>query len=219
MTRPSTRTRILLVSDHGLVREGLRSVLKPLGHLEVGGIAAVSAGWPPDPSSGRVDLLVLHQGTPPDFDRVARLVRSRPEVPVLVVCDSDAPECVARGVHAGAAAVLHRDAPPETIRLVVRAALQGLVLMPRANLPESLRALGTLLRGHALRTPPAEGLTQRETEVLRLICEGASNHAIAACLGVAPSTVKKHVHTVMGKLGAPDRAAAAVRAIRLGLLD
>jgi DNA-binding NarL/FixJ family response regulator len=65
---------------------------------------------------------------------------------------------------------------------------------------------------------PAEGLTVRETEVLSLLAEGLSNKGIAARLGISEHTAKFHVNAILSKLGAESRAAAIVRAARLGLV-
>jgi two-component system, NarL family, nitrate/nitrite response regulator NarL len=118
-------------------------------------------------------------------------------------------EAAADAVRAGARAVLFRGAPAETLAAAVAAVARGLSVLDPA-----------LARGW-IRPPedtPAEGLTAREREVLGLLGEGLSNKAIAARLGISEHTAKFHVNAILAKLGAESRAAAIVRAARLGLV-
>jgi DNA-binding NarL/FixJ family response regulator len=115
----------------------------------------------------------------------------------------------ADALRAGARAVVARGAPADAVAAALTAAARGLSVLDPA------------VAAGFIRPPedaPAEGLTAREREVLGLLAEGLSNKGVAARLGISEHTAKFHVNAILSKLGAESRAAAIVRAARLGLV-
>lgn len=117
----------------------------------------------------------------------------------------------AEAVRSGARAVLFRGAPADALAAAAVAAARGLAALDLSLAREFLRPPEDPARG--------EGLTAREREVLALLAEGLANKAIAARLGISEHTAKFHVNAILAKLGADSRAAAIVRAARLGLVS
>ncbi|MEX0788875.1 MAG: response regulator transcription factor [Anaerolineales bacterium] len=113
---------------------------------------------------------------------------------------------------AHASGVLARDAPGERIRAALLAVGQGLSVLEPGVLGAADSGLAPRVRN------PAEPLTERELEVLRQVALGLSNKEVAARLSISESTVKFHVNSILGKLGAQSRTEAAMLAARAGLI-
>ena len=208
--------RVLVVDDHAVVREGLRTFLDLQDGIEVVGEAAdgedaVSAASRLDPDVVLMDLVM------PRLGGVAamRLLRDRaPRARVIVLTSFLDDEKLLPALRAGAAGYLLKNAQPEELVRAVRAAHAGEVLLDpvvAARLVETL----------ALERParPLDRLTPRELDVLRLIGRGLANKRIAGELGVSEKTVKTHVGHLLAKLGVTDRTQAAVLALHEGLVE
>jgi DNA-binding NarL/FixJ family response regulator len=207
--------RVLIVDDHGVVREGLRHLLGRQPDLEVVGEAADGGAAVDLAASLRPDVVLLDL-LMPVVDGVAALAAIRAASPgtrVVVLSSSHDDRQIMPALRAGALSYLVKDCEPEEVVAAVRAAANDTgVLSPQVT----LRVLG------ALRGRPAAGLdalTERERQVLTHVARGHSNRRIAAALHISEETVKTHVSHVIAKLGAADRTSAAVRALRLGLID
>lgn len=213
--------RVAIVDDQTLVRRGLRSLLELADGIEVVGEAgdgdealALVAADPPD-----VLLLDLRM---PGRDGIATLEELRArgsEVPVLVLTTFDDDELVLGALRAGARGYLLKDVTLEQlVDAIATLAAGGTLVQPALTdrLVRSLSALPDPEDEAAL--PPAQPLTTRETEVLRLLAAGYANREIADALHLAEGTVKNHVSNVLLKLGVRDRTRAVLRALHLGLL-
>jgi len=135
------------------------------------------------------------------------------EWPVVALVEEATPEWTAGALRAGVKAVLARDSGAEEIAAAVNAAYAGFVLLdPQLGfeLAEKIRAPEQF--------DSAEELTARETEVLRLLGEGYSNREIAERLGISEHTVKFHISSILGKLGAESRTEAVSLGIRMGII-
>jgi DNA-binding NarL/FixJ family response regulator len=195
-----TPVPVLLVGDDPLAREGLAarlagradvSVIEQAGSDEAGADATAAAAilWDLGASGGGEGL--------------AR----RGSAPVVALAPTEG--AAAEALRAGARAVLFRGATADSIAAALVGAAHGLAVLDPA------------LADGWLRPPedgPAGGLTAREGEVLALLAEGLSNKAIAARLAISEHTAKFHVNAILAKLGAESRAAAIVKAARLGLV-
>ena len=211
--------RVLVVDDHSVVRLGLRSLLGRQPDLEVVGeagdgreAARLAAALRPDVVL--LDLLMPDVG---GVEALAAIRTGSPESRVVVLSSSHDDRQVLPALRAGALSYLLKDVEPEEVVAAVRAAARGeSVLSPHVT----SRVLGEL-RGDPRPAPQSgpDALTPRELEVLERVARGHSNRRIAAALHISDETVKTHVSHVIAKLRVPDRTAAAVHALRSGLIQ
>jgi DNA-binding NarL/FixJ family response regulator len=205
--------RILIVDDHGVVRQGLRMFLSLDPEMEVVGEAtngeeAVEKARELDPDVVLMDLLM------PVMDGIeaTQAIRSElPDVEVIALTSVLDDGSVTGAVRAGAIGYLLKDTDSEELSRAIKAAAEGRVHLA----PE---AAARLIR--EVRAPESpEALTERETEVLRLLARGRANKQIASSLFVSEKTVKAHVSSILMKLGVQSRTQAALHAVRTGLVS
>ena len=210
---PDAPIRVLVVDDHPMVREGLRSMLSADG-IEVAGEAASGADAVQRAGELALDLVLLDLELP-DVDGLnvlACLRETHPRLPVLVVTMHQDPELVRRAVQAGAAGYVLKGVDRQELLAGVRAVCSGGSVFD----PDLLRA--------ALAPPAprpqesARELSSVELDLLRLIADGLTNRQIAARMRWSHATAKKYVQRVLEKLAVSDRTRAAVEALRRGLL-
>ncbi len=212
-------TKVLIVDDQTLVRQGIRSLLELAEGIEVVGEAADGVE-----ALGRIaDLapeVVLLDLRMPRLDGIGVLeaLRTREPAPAcLILTTFDDDEALLNGMRAGAKGYLLKDVSLEHLTAAIRALAEGRTMITPALTERVLRGLMGLGDGAGGFTAP-EPLTERETEILRLMAGGYSNKEIARALGVAEGTVKNHVSSVLSKLGVRDRTRAVLKAVDLGLL-
>ena len=133
--------------------------------------------------------------------------------PVVSLVDDVSPEWAASALRAGVKAILARDSGADEVASAVRAAHAGFVLLDA----ELGLGLAQKVRSPE-RVESSEDLTERETEVVRLLGEGRSNREMAERLGISQHTVKFHISSILGKLGAETRTEAVSRGIRMGVI-
>lgn len=133
---------------------------------------------------------------------------------VILLADDPDPGWVAQVLATGARAILPRDCGQQQIAAAVQAAAAGLAVMESSTLRELLTSPQESIELE----PGEEELTARESEVLRMLTEGLSNREIALLLGISEHTVKFHITSIFGKLGASSRTEAATEGIRRGLV-
>jgi DNA-binding NarL/FixJ family response regulator len=139
------------------------------------------------------------------------------QVIALTTFDDDAE--VFAALRAGAIGYLLKDVSGETLFAAVRAAARGESLLPPSIAAKVVAALTRVATSEQERPPPlAHPLSEREREIVGLLGRGATNREIATTLVLAEGTVKNHVTNILGKLGARDRAQAALIAKELGLI-
>jgi two-component system, NarL family, response regulator LiaR len=205
--------RVLITDDHGVVRQGLRMFLSLDPDIEVVGEAAngqeaVAMARELQPDVVLMDLLMpLMDGI--EATRVIRSELSEVEVLALTSVLEDA--SVTGAVRAGAIGYLLKDTDAEELHRAIRGAAEGRVQLA----PE---AAARLIR--EVRAPESpEELTERETEILKLLARGQANKQIASELFVEEKTVKAHVSSIFRKLGVRSRTQAALYAVRTGLVS
>ena len=204
--------RILIVDDHAVVREGLRTFLELQEGLEVAGEAgdgeeALGAAERLRPDVVLMDLVM------PKLDGVGAMAELRKRVPgarVIVLTSFLDDDRLLPAIRAGAAGYLLKNVQPQELARAVRLADAGEALLDPAVAARLVDAVADGRPGD-----PDHGLTPREQEVLGLIGRGFSNKRIALELGVAEKTVKTHVSHVLAKLGVADRTQAALYVERL----
>ena len=203
--------RVLVVDDHPVVRQGLRTFLDLQDDITVvgeaaDGEAALAAALEYSPDVVLLDLRM------PGADGASALRAFREhEVParVLVVTSFTDPSAVVPALRAGAAGYVFKDVDPPALAAAIRAVHAGHVLM-NADVARLLAS------GAA--APAGPDLTPRERAVLAEIARGRSNREIARALNVAEKSVKTHVSAIFTKLGVADRTQAALHAVRSGLV-
>lgn len=227
MTEPPTQTQaqpitVLIVDDHELVREGVRTFLQKQSDITVVGEAA----------SGQEGLrladdlapdVVLMDLVMPGMDGVEttrRVKQISPSSQVIVLTSFDDDQHIFPAIRAGALSYILKDVGTGELADTVRKAARGeAVMTPRvaARVMQELRQ-GSRASGQASGQFDTD-LSEREIEVLRLIAEGCSNTEIAERLVISEHTVKRHVSNILSKLHLADRTQAAVYAWREGVVD
>ncbi|QOR71953.1 response regulator transcription factor [Ruania alkalisoli] len=212
-------TRVVVVDDQALVRQGIRTLLT-IAEVDVVGEAddgeravVVVAETAPD-----VVLLDLRMPGRDGIWVLEQLQERGLDVPVLVLTTFDDDALVLQALGAGARGYLLKDVTVDQLTRAVRTLADGGTLVSPSLTDRLLRAIRSGPVPGGARSAVLEDLTPREQEVLRLVAEGHSNRQIAQTLHLAEGTVKNHVSTVLVKLGARDRTNAVLRALHHGLL-
>jgi DNA-binding NarL/FixJ family response regulator len=203
--------RVLVVDDHPVVRQGLRTFLDLQEDITVvgeagDGDAAVTKAAETAPDVVLLDLRM------PGADGLAALRGLRDggnPTKVLVVTSFTDPTAVLPALRAGAAGYVYKDVDPPALAAAIRAVHSGHILMH----PDVARQLAA---GEG--TGAGGRLTPRERDVLTELARGGSNREIARALHMSEKTVKTHVSAIFGKLGVADRTQAALYAVRSGLV-
>ena len=205
--------RVLITDDHGVVRQGLRMYLGLDPELEVVGEAAngeeaLRMARELGPDVVLMDLLM------PVMDGIAATGKIRaelPEVEVIALTSVLEDASVSGAVRAGAIGYLLKNTEADDLGRAIKAAADGQVQLA----PEA--AVRLMREVRAPESP--ETLTERETEVLKLVARGKANKQIAHELFVGEKTVKAHVSSILAKLGVQSRTQAALYALRIGLVS
>jgi DNA-binding NarL/FixJ family response regulator len=205
-------TRVLVVDDHQVVREGVRIVLEADTAMKIVGEAGDGAEALRLARALRPDV-VLMDLVMPAADGLTAIAAIRAELPqteVVVLTSADDTASATGAIRAGAIGYLVKDSGAEDLRQAVRAAA--------ARQVQLTPAVAALLMREVRSEDIASSLTGRETDVLRLIGAGCSNREIARTLGINEKTVTVHVSHLLAKLGLQSRTQAALHALRVGLI-
>jgi len=213
----STRTiRLVLVDDHAILRQGLRSVLQREQDLVVVGEAASEAeaeavvrATTPD-----VVLLDLKLSAGSDYEGLSlctTLSAAHPDTGLLVLTTFLDEDLVVRAVHAGARGYVVKDVDTTELVRAIRAISVG-------DSAFDSRSAAAVVRSMSGRTQMRQPLTERELEVLRLLATGLSNARIGEQLFISATTAKFHVSNIMRKLEVSRRAEAVYTASKRGLI-
>lgn len=221
---PDSAIRVLIVDDHAVVREGLRTFLELQDGIEVvgeagDGVQALAQAAALEPDVILMDLVM------PRLDGVAAMRRVRERAPhsrIIVLTSFLDDDRLMPALQAGAAGYLLKDVEPAELARAVRTAGSEQAMIDPTVAGRLLRTLsepGPSIRPGGAGADPGSTLTRREHEVLELIATGRSNKRIALELDIAEKTVKTHVGHLMAKLGVTDRTQAALLAVRRGLVS
>jgi len=210
-----SKSRILIVDDHQLAREGLRAVLAGDG-LEIVGLAetgeqAVELVQRLEPD---VVLMDVRLGDGIDgLEATRRISALGLSTRVLMLTLHDMPGYVREALGAGAAGYVLKDTAIEDLRTAIKQVLAGQSALPIDLVNAAMQAPAAAQ--NARHRDLTQILTARELEVLELVAEGLTNKEIARELSISPATVKVHVERLIGKLGVADRTQAAVLAVKM----
>ncbi|MHB1131511.1 MAG: response regulator [Chloroflexota bacterium] len=217
---------VLIVDDHTVAREGLRAMLATDERMRVVGEAADGSEALKLATELQPQVVLMDVRMPgiDGLEAARRLRAEHSSSAVIMMTSFDDPALVVDAVRAGASGYLVKDASrallSHTIAVVanggiaikddlLRKALGGLP----AQTPTRLGSVEPVVRRNT------EGLTEREQAVLAMLAEGRTNREIGGGLGLAETTIKKHVQTIIAKLHAADRTSAVVIGMRLGLVS
>ena len=206
--------RVLIVDDHAVVREGLRTFLELQDGIDVVGEAgngteALEQARRLEPDVVLMDLVM------PGLDGVGAMRQLRehsPQIRVIVLTSFLDDDRLMPAIRAGAAGYLLKDVDPAELAQAVRTASAGQAML---NPAVAARLVAAIAENPAPGVQ-LERLTRREQEVLEQIAHGRSNKRIALELGISEKTVKAHVGHLLAKLGVADRTQAALLAVSEG---
>ncbi|MDA1358277.1 response regulator transcription factor [Glycomyces luteolus] len=213
--------RVMLVDDQRLVRAGFASILGDEEDIELvaeagNGAEALELARRHRPDVALMDIRM------PDMDGLEATERIGKDpkldgVKVVILTTFDEDDYVYRALRAGASGFLVKDTDPDELIHAIRVVAAGDALIS----PKVTRRLIGEFAGRIARPEPSSklnALTERETEVLKLVATGMSNDEIAGALFLSPATAKTHVSRIMSKLSARDRAQLVVTAYESGLV-
>ena len=209
--------KVMLVDDQNLVRKGVRSLLELAEEIEVIAEAADGAEAIQMIPQVKPDVVLLDMRMPglSGLD-VLRELSSRDMLPATIILTTfDDDELVLAGIQSGARGYLLKDVALSELVNAVKTVAEGGSIVKPAVTQRLLKGLEKLQNDFSSLEQP-DPLTDRETEILRLMAGGYSNKEIANSLGVAEGTVKNHVSNIRSKMGVRDRTRAVLKAFELG---
>lgn len=216
------KIRVLIVDDHAVVRQGLRTFLElqdtSVLPIEVIGEAAngkqaIELACRSQPDVVLLDLVM------PELDGIQAttgIIACSPSTRVIILTSFGEEDQVLPAIRAGAQGYLLKDIPPDELAQAIRQVYLGQVQL-HPDVTKKLMLALAANQDHPVERASEEELTGRELEVLHLISEGCNNRAIAEKLVISEKTVKTHVSSILSKLHLEDRTQAAVYALKHGM--
>ena len=219
--------RVLLVDDHAIVRDGIRSLLKTQAGIEVVGEAGNGQDAVSMAETLRPDVVLMDLVMPgmDGIEAIHLIVDGQPDSRILVLTSFSAEDKVFPAIKAGAMGYLLKDCDSEELVRAIRQVHRGESSLHPKIARMLLREMSAAGKpapsgsGPPLRParPTVDPLTERELEVLKLVAHGKSNQEIADELVVAEGTVRTHVSNILSKLHLASRTQATLFALREGL--
>lgn len=199
---------LLIVDDHAIVRTGLAALLEAKGGFKVSGEADNGEAAVKETLRLEPDVVVMDLMMPvkDGITATREILAARPETKILILTTSTVPADLAQAREAGALGIVAKTSGNAALIDAVKAVAAGSVALS----PEIAAAINSC---NAL-----PDLTERQQNVLRYVSQGLSNPEIAKILGVSVITIKKHMESILAKLGAANRSEAITIAVRIGLL-
>jgi DNA-binding NarL/FixJ family response regulator len=219
MTLARPKRRVVIVDDHTLFREGLRTMLAMEEDIEVIADAEsaediVELVWQTKPDILLLDIR-MPQGS--GLDAVPAVLRISPRTQVLVLTACDEKEEHVRAFKLGAKGVVLKDSARQTLMQAIRTASAGQVWVDPRMTGALVEELSHLPEGGSSSGRDENGLTERELEIVRLVASGFKNKEVGQTLTISERTVKTHLTNIFQKLGVRDRVGLVMYALRHGL--
>lgn len=205
--------RVLVVDDHGMIRQGLERLLNGFEGIEVVGVGSSGQDAVAVAATVTPDVVLMDLEMPGLFDGVEatrRVKEADPEVKVVILTSFSDRDRILKAFDAGAIGYVLKDGPAEELERAVRAAARG-------DFPVDPKA-ARILFARGREADPLSVLSDREQEVLGLVGIGLPNKEIARRLGITERTVKGHLTGIYRTIDVDDRTQAALWAQRMGLL-
>jgi NarL family two-component system response regulator LiaR len=225
-TTPEKRIRVLIVDDHSVVRQGLRTFLElhseaislPIDVVgeAVNGAEAVDLAHKLQPDIILLDLVM------PEMDGIeatSKILQDNPETKIIILTSFGEQDRVIPAIRAGAHGYLLKDISPDDLVQAVRRTFRGQTQLHPEVAKKLMQAVAedNTYSSNQSRGFGLDELTKREMEVLLLIAEGLSNNKIAEKMVISEKTVKSHVSSILSKLQVEDRTQAAIYALKHNL--
>ncbi len=211
--------KVLLVDDQTLVRQGIRSLLELSDNIRV--VAEAADGSQAVEMIPRIapDVVLMDMRMPvmSGLEALQHMAAEGTLRPTIILTTFDDDQLVLAGIKAGARGYLLKDVSLDQLVDAIQAVASGGSLVQPAVTQRLLSGLEAMHNDFTSLDRP-DPLTERETEILRLMAGGYSNKEIANSLGVAEGTVKNHVSNILSKLGVRDRTRAVLKAFELKLV-
>ncbi len=211
--RGARMTRVLIVDDHPVFRDGLAGLLATLPEVEVVGTAGTAEEALAALMETAPDVVLMDINLPgaTGVEATRRATQIAPATAVLVISMVDDDDSVFAALAAGARGYVLKGATAAEITAALRTVAAGGAVFG-AGIASRMLATTPARRSGPDRPPRHDDLTTREREVLDLLADGASNRQIARSLGLSLKTVQNHVSRILDKLQAADRTQAVLRA-------
>ena len=216
---PTAQTRVMLVDDHEIMRDGLREVLERSGDFEVVGQAGDGDAAVRVARNLKPDVIIMDVMMPlkNGIEACREITELLPETRVLILTASSEEDAVMEAVAAGATGYLQKYSGKEVLLRTVRDVADGEYRIPA----DAIRRVFAGIRAASEQNnaPEPGRLTAREREILTLFTQGLSYAAIAEARGNKPLTIRNAIYGIQDKLGIETKQELAVWAVRNGLLD
>jgi DNA-binding NarL/FixJ family response regulator len=209
-------TKVLIVDDHALLRQGVRNTIEPEEDFEVVGEAEDGAKALAKAKELKPDLILMDISMPHGngLEALSAIKRELPDVKIIMLTVHDKEENLLEAIKRGAEGFLSKNVRAKALLDSLRGAMRGEAAISRHMAGKILKEFARLAEIEAKKTPGQ--LTPREKEVLQKLSEGLSNKEIGLSLCISENTVKVHVKNILRKLHLQNRTEAAAYARRWG---